>query len=38
MKLTFDIRELPYKLGIGKETNWQNSIFAGLSGRLTDSF
>ena len=38
MKLTFDIRELPYKLRIDKETNRQNSIFASVSGRLTGSF
>ena len=33
----FDIRELPYKLRIGTETNQQNSICASLSGRLTGS-
>ena len=32
------IRELPYKLRIGKERNRPNSIYASLSGRLTGSF
>ena len=38
LKFPFDIRELPYKLRIGKETNRQSSIYASLSGRLTGSF
>ena len=38
LKFPFDIRELPYKLRTGKETNRQSSIYASLSGRLTDSF
>ena len=33
LKFPFDIRELPYKLRIGKVTDWQNSIFASLSDR-----
>ena len=38
LRFLLDISELQYKLRIGKETNWQNSIFASLSSRLTGSF
>ena len=38
LKFPFDIRELPYKLRIGKETNWQNSIFKSLSSWIIGSF
>ena len=38
LKFSFDIRELPYKLRIGKKPNQQNNISASLSGRLSCSF
>ena len=36
LKFPFDIRELPYKLRTGKETNRQKSIYVSLCGRPTD--
>ena len=38
LKFPIDIRKFPNKLRIGKEKNWQNSIYTRLSGRLTGSF